>query len=70
MQAKIAAEDAAAAAKAEADEIKQELAQLQAAPNTTDSDDIITRLVQLIYFALVSSLCLKVPWEWMRTLPA
>lgn len=55
MQAKAATERSAAAAQAEAEELKQQLAELQAAPSGEGVDSAVTRLLQLIYFAMVNS---------------
>lgn len=61
MQAKAAAERSAAAAQAEAEEAKQHMAELQAAPNGEAAESAITRLIQLIYFAMVG-FCLPRGW--------
>jgi hypothetical protein len=55
IQAKAATERSAAAAQAEAEELKQQLAELQAAPSGEGVDSAVTRLLQLIYFAMVNS---------------
>lgn len=55
MQAKAAAERSAAAAQAEAEQAKQYVAGLQAAPSGEAAESAITRLIQLIYFAMVGS---------------
>ncbi len=57
MQAKAATERSAAAAQAEAAEAKQQLAELQAAPSGEGVDSAVSRLLQLIYFAMVISSC-------------
>ncbi|BDA48675.1 hypothetical protein COCOBI_12-3570 [Coccomyxa sp. Obi] len=52
-EAKAAAERSAAAAQAEAEEAKQHVAELQAAPSGEAAESAITRLIQLIYFAML-----------------
>ena len=69
MQAKAAAERSAAAALAEAEEAKQHMAVLQAAPSGEAAESAITRLIQLIYFAMVGS-WLPENWRMSCLVPA
>lgn len=57
LQANAASEQTAAVAKMEAEEAKQQLAELQAAPSGEATESAIARLIQLVYFALVRPSC-------------
>lgn len=55
-QEKTAAQEEATAAKSEIEEVKQQLTELQAAPSSDGTEDAVARLIQLIYFAMVTIL--------------